>query len=406
MKLVQINSVVNTGSTGRIAEEIGEKAMQSNWDSYIAYGRYGNESHSCVIKIGKSLDVLYHVFQTRVFDKHGFSSKSTTEKFIKELRNIKPDIIHLHNIHGYYLNIELLCEYLAQENIPVIWTLHDCWAFTGHCAYFDFAGCDKWKEQCYHCPEKKAYPASLFLDNSESNFLRKKEAFTSVSNLTIITPSKWLAELVKGSFLSCHEISVINNGIDLSVFKPTESDLRKKYELEDKFVVLGVASVWSRRKGMDDFVKLSKRVEDSIQIVLIGVNAKQAKAIPKDIICIPKTENTKQLAEFYTLADIFMNPTYEDNFPTTNLEAMACGTPVVTYNTGGSVESVTKDTGVIVEKGDVSGLVETITQMSQVDMNIYNEACVARARKMYNKDDRYEEYIELYDRILKTKSTT
>ena len=245
----------------------------------------------------------------------------------------------MHNLHGYYLNVGILFDYLKTCGKKIIWTLHDCWAFTGHCSYFTAAGCEKWKEQCFCCPQKCSYPKSL-IDKSERNFWRKRTVFTGIPNLTIVTPSKWLADLVKESFLKEYDVKVINNGIDLTAFKPTESDFRVKYGLENKKIILGVASVWDERKGLNDFVKLANEIDDDTCIVLVGVNEKQKKNLPSKILCVERTNNVAELAGVYTAADLFFNPTYEDNYPTVNLEAQACGTPVVTYATGGSIESV------------------------------------------------------------------
>jgi len=248
--LLQINSVVNSGSTGRIAEEIGQTAISQGWESYIAYGRNKRLSQSQLIKIGTDWDIKMHGLQTRLFDRHGLGSKSATQIFIKQIEAIKPDIIHLHNIHGYYLNIEVLFNFLASTQIPVLWTLHDCWPFTGHCVYFDFVGCKKWLTQCNNCPQTRTYPASFFLDRSTQNFNLKKELFTGVHNLTLVPVSQWLANLLRQSFLKNLPIQVINNGIDIETFKPVPSNnLRFKFKLQSKFIIIGVANIWSERKG-------------------------------------------------------------------------------------------------------------------------------------------------------------
>ena len=273
-----------------------------------------------------------------MFGKTGFASKHATKKLLKFLDKINPDIVHLHNIHGYYLNIELLFNYLKEKQIRVIWTLHDCWSFTGQCAFFDYVGCDKWQTECKNCPMLSEYPKS-FVDSSKWNYQKKKELFTGL-NITLVTPSKWLASLVKNSYLKVYDVKVINNGIDLNVFKPTPSNFREKYCLKDKKMILGVAGVWDRRKGLNDFIELSKLLDDNYVIVLVGLNDKQLDLLPHNIIGIKRTENQQELAGLYTTADVFFNPTYEDNYPTVNLESLACGTPVITYDTGGSPEFV------------------------------------------------------------------
>ena len=396
-KLLQINSVVNRGSTGRIAEEIGELAISNGWESYIAYGWESGESKSQTIRIGNDFDIKMHGLKTRLFDKHGFSSGRATKEFVKQIDKIKPDIIHLHNLHGYYLNIEILFNYLATIDTPIVWTLHDCWPITGHCAYFDFVGCYKWKDVCYKCPQKRSYPGSLWLDRSKENFLTKKKLFNSVKNLTLVPVSNWLADIVKQSFLSKYPIKVINNGIDTNVFQPIKKNIfREKYSLGNKFIILGVAAVWNERKGLKDFLELNKKLDENYQIILVGLTNAQLKRLPQNIIGITRTNNVAELAEIYSSVDVFVNPTWEDNFPTTNLEAMACGTPVITYNTGGSVESVSPETGFIVEKGDVAGLKDKIEQIKQKGKSYYSNACVNRAKSLYDKNDRYLEYLHLY----------
>ena len=337
-----INSVCGIRSTGRICTDIASELEAQGHQVKIAYGRENvpEQFQRYAVRIGNDLDMRLHGVKARLLDASGFGSKSATKRFIKWVKDYDPDVIHLHNIHGYYINIEILFNYLKNSGKPVVWTLHDCWAFTGHCAYFDFAGCEKWKTGCYGCPQKKSYPSSILIDRSKKNHIQKRRLFTTLSNMTVVTPSQWLAGLVKKSYLGKYNIRVINNGIDTEVFKPTSGDFRQKYNIGSKKIILGVAGVWDRRKGFEDFYKLSSILEDSYQIVLVGLNEKQISALPKNIIGISSTESASELAEIYTAADVFVNPTLEDNYPTVNLEAQACGTPVITYNTGGSPESV------------------------------------------------------------------
>ena len=400
-KLLQINSVVNSGSTGRIAEEIGQTAIAAGWESYIAYGRHARTSQSELIKIGSDWDIRMHGLQTRLFDRHGLASTAATREFVEQIKKIKPDIIHLHNIHGYYINIEILFRYLKDANIPVVWTFHDCWPMTGHCAYFTFVECDKWKTQCFSCPQKKGYPSSYFLDRSKQNYTQKRKLFTSVNDITIVPVSNWLADIVKQSYLKDYPIRVINNGIDVNVFSPQSGDgIRLKYGLADKFILLGVATAWGRRKGLHDFIELSKILKDDEIIVLVGLKEDQMKILPENIIGITRTESTQELAKFYSSADVFVNPTWEDNFPTTNLEALACGTPVVTYHTGGSPEALTPKTGFVVEQGDLASIRKAIDTVKSKGKAFYSAACRERATKMFNKNDRYAEYLQLYEQML------
>lgn len=397
MKILQINSVCGVGSTGRIATDLYKVLKEQGHQCKIAYGRGTAPEGIDSIKIGSNLDNYTHVFKTRVFDKHGFGSVNATKKFIEEVKEYDPDIIHLHNIHGYYINIEILFNYLKEANKPVVWTLHDCWAFTGHCAYFDYVGCDKWKNGCSKCPQKQGYPTSNILDNSKFNYEKKKELFTSVKNMTIVTPSKWLANLVKKSFLDKYPVEVINNGIDLNIFKPTESNFREKYNLQEKFIILGVASVWEERKGLKYFVELSEKLSDDYKIVIVGVNEKQIKELPSNILTIMRTNNANELAQIYTTADIFVNPTLEDNFPTTNLEALACGTPVITFNTGGSKECINKNTGVVVEKDGIDEILKNLKNMVQLKEN--KSFDIVMQALNYNKQYRFKEYTDMYEKI-------
>ena len=362
MKVLFINAVCGTGSTGKICAELAEKYEQEGHEVKIAYGRQAfvpEKYRKYAVRIGSDLDVKIHALYTRVTDRHGLASKRATKKFLAWAEIYSPDILWLHNIHGYYINYEMLFAWIkTHPEMEVKWTLHDCWAFTGHCPHFTAAGCDKWKVRCCDCPEKKQYPASNVMDNSRDNYKRKKRAFCGVHNLTIITPSKWLANLVKESYLREYPVEVVYNTIDTNVFKPTESTFRKKYNIEHKKIILGVANVWNVRKGFDDFIKLAKLLSDDYVVVLVGLDEKQLKGLPDNVIGVMRTNGPKELAGIYTTADVFVNLTYEDTYPTVNLEAKACGTPVITYRTGGSVESV--DENNIIEVGDITSLCKKI----------------------------------------------
>lgn len=395
MKILQINSVCGIGSTGRIATDLYKFLEEKGHGCKIGYGRKAAPQGIDSIKIGSKLDNYMEVLKTRIFDIHSFGCIKSTKKFIKEVKEYDPDIIHLHNIHGYYLNIEILFKYLKEAKKPIIWTLHDCWAFTGHCAYFDFVECEKWKTGCEKCPQKSAYPTSKFIDNSKSNYKKKKEIFTSIENITIVTPSKWLANLVKESFLGKYDIKVINNGIDLSKFKKTKSNFREKYNLEDKFIILGVASVWDERKGLRYFVELNKLLNDEYKIVLVGVDENQQSQLTDNIISITRTNNVEELAQIYTAADVFVNPTLEDNYPTTNLEAIACETNIITFDTGGSPEIIKHLNEGIVEKGNIEKLKLTIEKYKNSNMKIYENL-----KKDIDYNYSCEKYFNLYDSLI------
>lgn len=395
MKVLQINSVCGTGSTGRIAVDLYKVLESQGHECKIAYGRGDAPNGINTIKIGNKIDNYWHLFKTRVFDKHGFGSRNATKKFIKKIKEYDPDIIHLHNLHGYYINIEILFDFLKNFSKPVVWTLHDCWAFTGHCSHFDYIGCDRWKEKCHSCPQKIAYPASKFFDNSKFNYEKKKELFTSIKNMTIVTPSTWLANLVKKSFLKKYDIKVINNGIDLDIFKPTKSNFRKKYNIEEKIILLGVANIWSERKGLKYFIDLSKELRDDYKIVLVGVSKRQKKYLPNSIIAINRTDSIKELVEIYTSADVFINPTLEEVLGMTNLEALACGTPVITFDTGGSPECIDNTCGFVVDKGNMNSICNIV---ENIDKFTLTEYCICKA-KNYNNIDKSNEYIKLYYEI-------
>lgn len=400
-RLLQINSVVNSGSTGRIAEEIGQTAIAAGWKSYIVYGRDDRPSQSELIKIGNDWDIKMHGVQTRLFDRHGLGSKSATKELIGKIIEISPDIIHLHNIHGYYINIEILFNYLRNTNIPVVWTFHDCWPITGHCSYFTFVGCEKWKKKCCDCPQKTSYPASWIVDRSEKNYYLKKELFTSLSNLTLVPVSNWLSGILKESYLQGFPIKLIHNGINTYVFKPSTSRyFRSKHGLEHKFLLLGVASVWSPRKGLKDFIDLSKHLNSDYQIVLVGLSREQIEQLPENILGIERTESVEELSNLYSEADIVLNLSYEETFGLTTVEGFACGTPCIVYNATASPELVDQSTGLVVEPGDINGLMEAIIQIKQNGKQFYSEACVNRAHRLYKKEDRYQEYIDLYESLL------
>lgn len=355
MKYLFINVLAGSGSTGRIAAEQCRELQRQGHQCVLAYGR-GKAMCPDVetYLIGSPWNVRLHGLRSRFLDDVGAGSRAATRQFLKWVGEFDPDVIWLHNLHGYYINLELLFGYLRSCGKEIHWTLHDCWAFTGHCAYYDFAKCHRWKTGCHDCPEKHAYPKSMLRDNSAGNYIWKKSLFTGIENLRVRVPSNWLKSQTEESFLREYPVEVVYNTVDREIFQPTSSDLRRKYALEEKKVLLGVANVWDMRKGLKDFVALEKLLGSNYQIVLIGLSPKQLKELPKSILGLPRTDSVQQLAEWYSAADVYVNLTYEDNYPTTNLEAQACGTPCITYRTGGSVESVPAEN--VVEQGDLAGL--------------------------------------------------
>lgn len=401
MRILQINNVYDVGSTGRIATDIYKTLKQHGHDGYIAYGYDYNHGQYVDSYRIESIPILkFSILLTRVFGKHGYYNQFGTKKLINWIDAIKPDVIHLHNIHGHYINIELLFRYFKKINIPIVWTLHDCWSFTGHCAYFDMLGCDKWKNGCGSCKGLNNYPFTWFFDRTKEIFENKKRLFTSLDEMVIVTPSKWLANLTTQTFLNRYPIKVINNGIDLDIFKPTDSNFREKYQLKGKKIVLAMANGFEKRKGIDYIVELAKNLSDNYKIVLVGLIKRQMDLVPENCIGIMNTNNTNEIAEIYSVADVFINPTLEDNFPTTNIEALACGTPVITFKTGGSPESVDETVGAVVEKGNLKELKAAILKICEVGKDYYSSNCRNRALDKYSKVERYDEYIRLYKTIV------
>jgi glycosyltransferase involved in cell wall biosynthesis len=348
--------------------EICRKLEQKGNTCAVAYGRWKNDYNGIyTVRIGTGLSSNIHGIMTRLFDLNGFGSKRATKKFVEWIKEYNPDVIWLHNIHGYYINIEVLFDYLRTCNKEIRWTLHDCWAFTGHCTYFTVAKCNQWKKICLYCSQLKCYPKCIGFSDVKTNYLRKKEAFTGIPNMHLITPSDWLAGLVKQSFLKEYTVQTIHNKIDTKVFKPTESEFRIAYNVTDKFMILGVASKWEKRKGLSDFVALSRILDDRFRIVLVGLNKEQIKSLPKNVIGINRTENNEELASIYSAADVFVSTSYEENYPTVNLEAQACGTRLIAYDVGGTKETIIRNDSVLLHAGDIDGIKQTI--ISQYEEN-------------------------------------
>lgn len=359
MKILMINSVCGIRSTGRICTDLATVLEAAGHEVRIAYGRESIpvQYKKYAVRIGTDFDVNLHGVKARIADADGLGSKAATKKFLKWVEGYNPDVIHLHNLHGYYINVPLLFDYIINNNKKVIWTLHDMWPFTGHSGTCDIHNCERWKSGCGNCPAYKGYPSSI-KDASLRNYLWKKELFTKVEDLTIVTPSKWLAGLVKQSFLKDNKIVVIPNGIDIKQFRPLKNDFKEFYGIKNKIVLMGCATWWGESKGLNDFYALADKLDDRFRIVLVGLDKKQIEALPDKILGIERTNSTKELAQIYSASDLFVNLTYADNFPTVNLEALACGTPVITYDTGGSAECLDGRNGRYFEKGDIESVVE------------------------------------------------
>ena len=392
MKIAQINIVCGKGSTGKICAEIGKLLDKNSIENKI-YFTLGKTELKNGVKYSNAFYTKIMAVFARLFGNNGFNSRFVTHNLVRKLKKFDPDIIHLHNLHGHNVNLKILFRYLSKYNKKVVWTFHDCWAFTGHCPHFTMVKCDKWKTGCNKCPQKR--DVSWFFDKSKIIYKRKKLLLTKLQNLTIVTPSKWLADLAAQSFLKDYPVKVINNGIDLSVFKPTKSNFREKYDIpQDKYVLLGVAFGWGKRKGLDVFIELAKRLPDKYRIVLVGTDNKTDKLLPKNIVSIHRTQNQTELAEIYTAADLFVNPTREENYPTVNMESIACGTPVLTFRTGGSPEIVDETCGSVVDCDDIDALTSEIKRIC-AEKPYSKEACLMRA-KSFDMNERFREYIELY----------
>lgn len=390
-KLLQINVCSNILSIGKISEDIAKVAKRYGWECYISYARMHRDSISEEYKIGTLFDVYEHYFEHCFFDREGLASKLSTKKLVSYIKKVNPDVIQLHDIHDHYLNYPILFEFLASTDKPVVWVQHDCWAFTGGCMYYDMLNCYQWKTGCHSCPQKRA----LFRNIADKQYLLKKYYFSKIKHLYLVSVSHWMSNMLSQSFLGSRRIETIHNGIDLNIFKPYEESKKK----DNIIKLLGVAAVWDARKGLNDFIELRHRLPENYQIKLVGLSNNQIKNLPDGILGISRTTNMEELAQIYSESTVLVNPTYSDNFPTTNIEALACGTPIVTYNTGGSPEAIDDKTGIVVEQGDVSSLIKAIMDISKNPPLQYD--CRTRAKNLFDKDQQFKKYINLYNEVLK-----
>lgn len=391
MRIVQINISCGSGSTGKICEGISKELTQNGTENYVLYNS-GSSKLPDSVKYTDSRRIKTAALESRIKGNWGFEGKASTKSLLKELDRLKPDVVHLHNLHSHACNIEMLFRWLRENNVKVFWTFHDCWAFTGYCMHYDMIGCDRWKSECNSCPQKKSY--SWIFDRSRELFLKKKQ-ITSGMDLTIVAPSKWIAEQAKQSFFGAYPVKVIYNGIDLSVFKPYESDFRERYSIGSKRLVMGAAIGWGERKGLDVFIELSKRLNDDYKIVLVGTDERTDELLPKNIISIHRTENQTELAKIYSAADVFFNPTREEVLGLTNIEALACATPVVTFDSGGSPETIDPACGAVVDKNDIDSAIREIKRICET-RPFSKEACLKRASRFDGKE-KFSEYAELYN---------
>ncbi len=404
MKVLQVETIYGAGGISQIVLSLMDTLKSEGHDCRFAFGRtrfpVPEERRAQTFLMESGREVMLHGIMSRLFDRSGFFSTSATKRLIKYIEDYKPDIIHLHSLLGYYINVKTLFNFLSKSDIPVVWTHHDCWAFTGRCIHFINAGCEKWKTGCHHCPELHSYPESIFIDNSKRNYTEKKKLFTSVKNMTMVAPSKWLGDFIEQSFLGSYPVKVIPNGIDLDVYRPVSSGLREEYGIGDKTLLLGVASTWAPTKGLDFLFELSGMLDPhKYSIVTIGLSEEQITNAPKGVIALKRTNNMDELVKWFSAADMFLNPTLADNFPTVNLEALACGTPVITFPTGGSGESV-GDCGVVTENKTANDLLLAVKSLEE--KKISREKCRERSM-LYEKKARYLDYIRLYEEILQAR---
>lgn len=402
MRVAHINSVCGIRSTGRIMSQLALGVETAGGESFLAYGRETVPEHlkSKAYCMESPLGVRLHGLCARLFDNVGLGSAAATRRLLKKLSDFSPDVIHLHNLHGYYINYPILFDYVKKNRIPVTMTLHDCWTFTGHCSHYTYVNCKRWKDGCYHCPQKKEYPASWLIDNSRGNYRIKQKAFLGVKEMVLVTPSRWLAEECQQSFLGEYPVAVIPNGIDLTQFKPTPSDIKKQFGLENKRLLLAVSTAWGDgRKGLDDIIRLPEYLPEDCTIVMVGVTEKERAKLPPSIVAIERTNNVQELAHWYSAADVFINPTYEDTYPTVNLEAIACGTPVVTYPVCGSPEAVIPGvTGYVTDKSDISEL----ARLSLKAMELKKED-ISRHASGFGLENFTQKYIALYQKMCQKK---
>ena len=402
IKILQISVEVNSGSIGKIVEQIGELSIKEGFESYIAYGRGKNNSTSNIFKVGNILNFLIHIMQTRIFGEHLSGSWFSTQKLISRIRKLDPDIIHLHQIHGYYLNVPLLFNFLNDFNKPVIWTFHDNWAFTGHCSFFTFIGCNKWKTQCHTCPLFDRYPKSLYFDKSRREFGLKKKLFNQLDKLTIVAVSNWIAQNIKSSFLNEIPVTTIFNGVNTKLFFPRENNdkIIQKYGLNpSKKYLIATGTTWIKPKGLDDYTKLSELLPSDIQIILVGISKKIAKNLSDKIICIPRTESQDELAHLYSFAEVLLCLSYQESFGMPPIEAMSCGTPSIVYDNTALPELITLQTGRVIKTGDLYEVVNAINDILKIGKSSFTNSCVQRAKNIYDMDVSYKNYINLYKNI-------
>lgn len=400
--LLQINVTANCASTGRLAEDLGDVALNAGWKSYIAYGREFRPSHSELIKVGTKYDIYTHVLKSRLLDRHGFGSERATRNLLKQIDKIKPDVVQFQNVHGYFLNLPVILNYIAEKDIPLIWSLHDCWSMTGHCSHFALNGCEKWKTQCEHCPLTSSYPKSWVVDSSRRNYREKKKLIDAVPRLTIVSGSVWLGNIAKQSYFKNRDILVIPDGIDTDIFSPKEDtdEMRKQYGFEGKFVIMASGTTWQAYKGLYDYARLREVLSDDYEIVLVGMQQKDIDALPKGLIGIPRTKTPQELARWYSMADCVMSLSRLESFGLTPVEGFACGTPAIVYNCTSTPELITPEVGFVAKEGNVEDVKAKVEKLREIGKEQYTKRCREIALEKYDRNVCFKQYLELYRSML------
>lgn len=401
MKVLQINAVYEYGSTGRIVKELDEFLVKSGYESYIAYAE--SKIHPVNgYKIGNKFDRKLHALYSRIFGKQAYASKRATKKLLKWIDCISPDIVHLHNLHGNYINFKLFCNYLAQRNIPTVITLHDCWFFTGGCSHYVMSSCDKWQKKCGKCPRLKQDIASWFIDKTNEVREDKKELFNNIDNLAVIGVSDWITNEVKKSFLkNAKFIKRIYNWIDLNVFYPRQTSAKEKYQLpQDKFLILFSSAGWNINSDkFSDILELSNKLSDNQQLVLLG-NIRGNINLPQNITALGYVNSTDKLAEINSCCDVYVHVSRADTFGKVIAEALSCGTPAIVYNTTACPELIGLNCGYVVETGDVNQIKTYIDKIQVEGKEKYSRFCTDFVRKNFEKAMLCEQTMNIYKELI------
>lgn len=395
-RIAQLNVVCN-GSTGRIMKDLQREALNNEFEVKVFYGRRKAMDKLDSVKFSNFISFFIHMFITFLFNKHGHGSYLPTKRLIKKLKKFNPDIIHIHNIHGYYLNYPVLFSYLEKDfKGKIIWTLHDCWPYTGHCSHYAAVGCRKWETGCNNCPQKFDYPYSWFFDTSESEYILKKKYFTSVNSLCIVTPSHWMKTMAQKSFLNKYDIKVIQNWIDLDRFVPCyDSAVYGKYNIpENKKILLSVSNIWTNKKGLDKLMELSSQIDDNYCMVLVGLNSYQINKLPDGVIGIRRTDNVKELINLYSISYVLINASLEESFSLVTVEAMACNTPVIALNSTALPELISDENGILITENEIGCYLNAINKVGCITRK---DNAIRKTVEKFNKRVLIKQYIDLYN---------